>query len=148
MKKSVKVFFTALLVGFVVSLTSCAAIMSAMMEATVMYDRSYKADLLEVYSTTLTFRSTQNHGGNYDLEVNCSYGGISKTSYDYQWMLDTSNVDGEKKNILIYENGVVKGTLIPDSLAPTKLTVAENFDLNVNGTTVPFIKYIELDLVN
>ena len=147
MRKSVKTLFTALLVGFAVALTSCVALMSAMMEATVMYDRSYIVDLT-VYSSTLTFRNTQNYGGNYDLEVILSYDGSSTKSYDYQWMLDTSNVDGEKKTVLIYKNGNVIGRLVPDSLVPVKLTVAETFYLDVKGTRVPFIQDIELDLVN
>ncbi|MBO4319285.1 MAG: hypothetical protein J5857_02325 [Treponema sp.] len=129
MKKSIKVLFTAGILGLVMALTSCASLLDAvggaMTQAASLYDKTFTYQNVE-----LTFRSESADGYiKLDVRVNGS------TPSGYSWNLDNEDLSGER-DVIIYLNGTTRlGRLTPNSLIPTTLTA--NGSINIGGITVP-----------
>ncbi|MBQ4235324.1 MAG: hypothetical protein II716_00630 [Treponema sp.] len=124
MKKSLKFLFGALIVGAVMTLTSCADLLGLMIQAGSLFDKIYTSGSWE-----LTFDKEQAEGsGYYRLIVKRNGSRIDNDTI--QWMLDTSATqDGRVKDVYVYKSegsGSSRtqiGTLRPDTHAADKLTV-------------------------
>lgn len=142
MKKSLKFLFGALIVGAVMTLTSCADLLGLMIEAASLFDKTYTAT---VASNTIefTFDKSQAEGSGYYRLIVKRNGVRIDNGNDIQWMLDTSAThDARKKDVYIYNSTDTSspiGTLSPDTHAADKLTVTgDSFMINAtyitNGT--------------
>lgn len=137
MKKSFKFLFGALIVGAVMTLTSCADLLGLMIEAASLFDKTYTATTT-AGNLELTFDKSQAEGSGY-YKLIVKRNGSRIDSDTIQWMLDTSAThDARKKDVYIYNSTDTSsqiGTLSPDTHAADKLTVTGG-SFMINGTYI------------
>lgn len=134
MKKSVKILFTALLVGLAVVMTSCGAMASVLSEAWCLDNNTYAVTYGD-HSLRLAFKMEDTE---YQEKLTVTVDDVALSGYG--WMLDPGEAVAEVKNIFIYKGGntndCVIGTLEPDGLNPSKLEVIDHA-INFGPVTVP-----------